>query len=170
MLLIVDLCQYCVCYITSGVIRCTALSLQCSMYQWGLHAVLWSYFGILMLVFAAEPRITAGPLFPSQCPYGTILLTLYSMLWDWRVAKAGPMLFYWPKLLCPFLSSIIFFFLFFLSIGWYCVAGVFLLILGRSLSPSHLHCWPLLIIIMISPKTPTPQMIHGRNQKNSERQ
>ena len=45
---------------------------------------------------AAEPRSTAGPLFRSQCPSGTILLTPYSMVWDWRVSRAMPMLFYWP--------------------------------------------------------------------------
>ena len=35
-----------------------------------------------------------GLLFRSQCPSGTILLTLYSMVWDWRVSRAGPLLFY----------------------------------------------------------------------------
>ena len=47
-------------------------------------------------------------LFPSQCLCGTILLTLYSMVWAWWVLRAGPMLFYWSKLLNPFLSSIVF--------------------------------------------------------------
>ena len=32
-------------------------------------------------------------LFQSQCPSGTILLTPYSMVWDWRVSKAGPTFF-----------------------------------------------------------------------------
>ena len=45
---------------------------------------------------AAELDSTAGLLFPSQCPSGTILQTPYSMVWDWRVSRAGPMLFYWP--------------------------------------------------------------------------
>ena len=30
-------------------------------------------------------------LFPSQCLCGTIFLTLYSIVWDWRVSRAGPM-------------------------------------------------------------------------------
>ena len=34
---------------------------------------------------AAEPHRTAGLLFPSQCPSGMILLTLCSLVWDWRV-------------------------------------------------------------------------------------
>ena len=76
-------------------------------------------------LLAAVPRSSAGPFFTSKCPCGTVLLILYSMVWDWRVSRARPMLFYWPKLLYPFLSSTIFIFLFFHSIGWYCGAGVF---------------------------------------------
>ena len=48
-------------------------------------------------------------LFCSQCPSGTILLTSYSMVWDWRVSRAMPMLFYWPKQLYPFYSLLLFF-------------------------------------------------------------
>ena len=40
-----------------------------------LHAVLWSHIGTLMHRLAAEPCSTAGLLFPSRCPSGTILLT-----------------------------------------------------------------------------------------------
>ena len=29
----------------------------------------------------------------------TMLLTPYSMVWDCRILRAGPMFFYWPKLL-----------------------------------------------------------------------
>ena len=63
-----------------------------------VHTVLWSHIGILMCLFAAELHSTVGLLFPSQCLWGTILLTpgLYSMVWDWPVLRAGPMLFYWP--------------------------------------------------------------------------
>ena len=43
------------------------------------RVVLWSHIGILILLLAAEPRSTTGPLFHSQCPFGTILLALYSM-------------------------------------------------------------------------------------------
>ena len=85
---------------------------------------------------AAEPRSSTGHLFSPQCPCGMILLTLYSKVWDWQVSRAGPMFIYWPNLPYPFLSSTIFPFLFFRSIGWYCRAGVFGLIVCRSLSPS----------------------------------
>ena len=99
-----------VCCIRSGVTRCTRLMMRYldRMCQCGLHAVTWSHIGILMRHLAAEPRSTAGPLFPSQCPSGTILLTPYSMVWDWRVSRAGPMLFYWPKLLYPYYSLLLF--------------------------------------------------------------
>ena len=63
------------------------------MCQYGLHLVPWSNIGTLMHRRAVEPRITAGLLFPSQCLSGTILLTPYSMVWDWRVSRVGPMLF-----------------------------------------------------------------------------
>ena len=46
------------------------------------------------------------------------------------------MLTYWPKLLYPFLYSTILPFLFYLFIGWYCAAGVFVLIWCRLQSPS----------------------------------
>ena len=94
--LIVDPCQSCVCFIRSGVIRCTLLMvlyLDC-MCQCELHAVLWSHIGTLMDRLAAEPCSTAALLFPSRCPSGTILLTVYSMVWDWWVPRAGPMLLY----------------------------------------------------------------------------
>ena len=70
--------------------------------------VLWSHIGTLMHRLAAEPRSAAGLLFPSLCPSGTILLTPYSFVWDWRVSRAGPKFFYWPKLLYPYYSLLLF--------------------------------------------------------------
>ena len=95
-LLIVGLLQFCVCCIRSGVTWCTRLMMHYldRMCQCGLHVVPWSHIGILVRHLAAEPHSTAGLLFPSQCPSGTILLTPYSMVWDWRVSRAKPMLFY----------------------------------------------------------------------------
>ena len=77
------------------------------MCQLGLHAVLWSHIGTLMHRLDAEPCSAAGLLFPSRCSSGTILLTPYSMVWDWRVSRAGPMLLYWPKLLNPYYSFLL---------------------------------------------------------------
>ena len=80
------------------------------MCQCGLHAVLWMHIGTLIIHrLAAEPCSIAGLLFPSRCSSGTILLTPYSMVWDWRVSRAGPMLLYWPKLLHPYYSRLLFF-------------------------------------------------------------
>ena len=87
--------------------------------------VLSSHICILKRLITTEPRSIAGPLLSSQCPCGTILLTLYSMVSDRHFFRAGPMFIYWPKLLDPFLPFSVFPFLFFLSIGWFCWAGVF---------------------------------------------
>ena len=89
--------------------------------------------------------------FIPQGPSGTILLTQYSMVWDWRVSKSGPMLLYWPKLLYPY-NIIIVFYCFPLSL-----LSVYRLVLWcqslrtdrcTSLSLSALHCRPLLIIVI----------------------
>ena len=48
----------------------------------------------LMRFLAAEPHSTAEPLFTCQYLCGTILLSLYSMVWDWQVSRAGPIIFY----------------------------------------------------------------------------
>ena len=58
------------------------------MCQCELQTVPWSHIGILMCLFAVEPRSTAGLLFHSQCHTGMILLTPYSMVWDLRVSGA----------------------------------------------------------------------------------
>ena len=89
--------------------------LQCVLY-W----VLWFHIGILLSLLSAERRSSAGLLFPSEYLCGTIMQTLYSMVFDWRVLRAGPMLFYWHKLIVPCVSSTIFPCIFFFSAGWYC--------------------------------------------------
>ena len=55
-------------------------------------------------LIANEPSSTAWLLFLAQYHYGTILVTLCSMVWDWRLLRAGPILLYWPTLLAPILS------------------------------------------------------------------
>ena len=119
--------------------RCTLLMVLYldRMCQCGLHAVPWLHIGILMRHLAAEPHSTAALLFPSQCPCGMIFLTPCSMVWDRLVSRAGPMFFLLAKAaLSLLLSSTIFPFLFFLFIGWYCGAGVFVLIRCIPLSLS----------------------------------
>ena len=88
-LLIVDLLQFCVCCIRSVVTRCSRLMMRYldRMCQCRLHVVPWSHIGKIMRHLATEPGSTAGLLFHSQCLSGTILLTLYSMVWDWRFSR-----------------------------------------------------------------------------------
>ena len=43
----------------------------------------------------------AGLLLPCQYLNGTILVTPYSMVWDWRVSRAGSMPLYWPCCILP---------------------------------------------------------------------
>ena len=82
-------------------IRCNSMHSRCE-----LHATLWSHIGTLMLLPAAEHRSTAGLLIPCHYLCGTILVTPYSMVYDWQVSRAGPMAntFLLAKLLAPFLS------------------------------------------------------------------
>ena len=44
---------------------------------------------------------------PFSCFSGTILLTPYSIVWDWRVSREGSMLLYWPKLLYSYNSLLL---------------------------------------------------------------
>ena len=68
--------------------------LFCSLMQCRLIAVLWLNNGILISLLATEPLSVARLLNPSQYLCGTIFLTLYSMVWNWRVSSAGPMFFF----------------------------------------------------------------------------
>ena len=134
----------------SGVIRCTLFMVHylLCMFHCGFHAVFWLHISVLMSLLAAEPRNTPGLLFTSQYLCGTTFLTLTR-----PVFKAWPILFYWLKLLVPFLSSIVFSFPFFLSLGLYSGAGVFLLIGYKSLSPgialSTVNLFQIVIVVEI---------------------
>ena len=87
-------------------------------------------------------------LFPSQYLSGTIWLTSYSAMWDWRGSRAGQMPFSWPS--CSLLFCLQLFSLSLLlhykvgSVGlgssdWY----------GVNLPLPALHCQSFLIIIII---------------------
>ena len=86
-LLIVYLWKYYACCGRSGVIRFTLFMVRnlCHICQSGFHVMLWSHIGMLMHHLAAGPHSAAGLLLFSQCFGGTILLTLYLMVWDWLV-------------------------------------------------------------------------------------
>ena len=116
---IVNLWRYCVCCTRSGVIRCTLFMalylavcagvcyMRCCDRTW--------YNTYESLRCRTSPRSTAGLLFPSQYLCGTILMTPYSIEWDWGVSRAGPMPFYWPNCSLPFCLSPILSF----CLGWY---------------------------------------------------
>ena len=83
-----------------------------------LHAVLWSYIGTLRCLLAADPRSTAGLWFSCQYLCGTILVTSYSMVWDCRVSRTGPMPFYWRSCsIAPFWFTVFAFSSFILWVG-----------------------------------------------------
>ena len=100
---IIDLWQYYVSCIRSDVTRCTPF-LGLYLYV-RMRITLWSHICIFMCLLVEEPRSTSGHLFSSQCLCGMILLTIYSMVWVWQISRAERKLFYWPKLLSPFLFS-----------------------------------------------------------------
>ena len=121
---IVDLWQCCVCCTRSGVTQCThfvALYL-CLMCQSGVTRDALIAHRYTYAPPAAEPLSTAGLLFPSQSLSGMIWLTPYSMVWDWRVSRAGLMPFCRPScslLFCLQLFSLSLLFLYkFVVYGW----------------------------------------------------
>ena len=68
-------------------------------------AVVSHRYTYCMRRLGTEPRRIAG----IYSPLWTVLLTPYSMVWDWRVLKAGILLFYWSKLLYPYYSLLLIF-------------------------------------------------------------
>ena len=90
---------------------------------------------------------TAGLLFTSQCPSGTIFLTPYSIVWDWRVSRAGPMLFFngvshsIPTIVFHYFPPLI-------SVYRLVLWGCSLQTDWVCITTSAMHCRPLLIIII----------------------
>ena len=88
------------------------------------HCALVAHWYTYALPCCRISQYSSTFLFPSRCPSGPILLTLYSMLWAFCVSRAGPMLFYWPKMLYPYYSLLYYFSLFILPVytlvlwGW----------------------------------------------------
>ena len=53
-----------------------------------LLVVLWLLIGTSLRHLAVELLSTVEPLCPSQCLFGTNLVALYLMVWDWQGAKS----------------------------------------------------------------------------------
>ena len=107
-----DLQQWCALYLKSSANKYIlwAVHCLCRMCRRVLLVVIWLLIGTPLRLLAAELFSTGGPLCPSQYYYETILMTLYSTVFDWRVLRAEPMPSCWPNLLFLFASYLILFF------------------------------------------------------------
>ena len=91
-----------------------------------LLVVLWLLIGTRSRLLVLGLLSIAEASCPSRCLFGTILVTLCLMVWDWRVSRAEPMLSCWHDRL--FLFCLLLFYLFLSSMGWLCGVAVFILI------------------------------------------
>ena len=91
-----------------------------------LLVVIWLLIGTSSRLLVVGLLSIAEALCPSRCLFGTILVTLCLMVWDWLVSRAEPMPSCWHDLL--FLFCVLLFYLFLPSMGWLCGVGVFGLI------------------------------------------
>ena len=103
------------------------------------------HIGTLMRLLAAEPRSNELLLLLCQYLCGLILVTPYSMVWDWRVSRAWSMPFYWPSCSLPFCLllfslSLLSFYGLIVIVGLRSSDGY-----GVNHSLSALHCQPFLI-------------------------
>ena len=91
---------------------------------------------------AAETPSPAGLLFPCQYLWGTITVTPYSMVLDWRVSRTGPMNFYWPT--CSLHFCFLLFSLSFLSfyelvlLGWGLRIGMVLIAFSQPIGIANI--------------------------------
>ena len=79
-----------------------------------------AHIGTRLRLLSVELLSTVETLCPSQCLFGMILVTVYLMVWDWRVLRAESMLSCWLNLLLLFVSyCFLFFFLPWVGcVGW----------------------------------------------------
>ena len=91
-----------------------------------LLVVFWLLIGTRSCLFVVGLLSIAEALCPSLCLFGTILVTLCMMVWDWQVSRAEPMLSCWHDLL--FLFCLLLFYIILPSMGWLCGVVVFGLI------------------------------------------
>ena len=113
--------------------------------------VLWLLIGTRSRLFVVGLLSIAEALCPSRCLFGTILVTLCLMVWDWQVSRAEPMLSCWHDLLFLF-CLLIFFLLLLLSMAWLCGVGVFGLIKCYHSLPALHNGLQIIIIIIIDLK------------------
>ena len=124
--------------------------------------VLWLLIGTRSLLLIVILLSSAEPLCPSRCLFGTILVTLCLMVWDWRVSRAEPMLSCRHDLI--YLFSLLLFYLFLPFIGWLCGVMVFVLIECSHSLPALHSGLQIIIIILYNDFLPTPR--RGRHVKS----
>ena len=95
---IVDLWQYYVCCTRSGVTRCTLLWCSSCAVCAGERYTRCCDPTSVHLSASSLQNLAVSPDFYSLVSIcGTIIVSPCSMVWDWRVSRAGPMPFYWPS-------------------------------------------------------------------------
>ena len=92
------------------------------MFRCVLLVVLWLFIPTCSRLLVVGLLSIAEAFCPSLCLFGTILVTLCLMVWDWRVLRAEPLLSRWHDLLSLF--CLLLFYLFLPSMGWLCGVGV----------------------------------------------
>ena len=75
-----------------GIAHRRSVAVLCMLYKITCNPMHPRY-GTLHAPSMMHPRV----LYPSQYLCETILVTPYSMAWDWWVSRAGPTPFYWPS-------------------------------------------------------------------------
>ena len=118
-------------------------ALVCAVCRCVLLVVLRLLIGTRSRLLVVGLLSIAEPLCHSRCLFGTILVTLCLMVWDWLVSRAEPMLSCWHDLL--FLFWLLLFYIFLPSMGWFCGLG---LDWYRVLSLPALHTGLQIIIII----------------------
>ena len=128
---------------------CMLYKIRC---QCMLHAVLWSgwYTHFIPRCRTSQYHRTFILLSASfRNDFAESFRQFHLTAWNWRVSRDGPVPFYWPKLLYPYYSLVLFspFSSFCIPVG---IVGLGSLDwLGVDESLWAVHCWPLLIIIII---------------------
>ena len=77
------------------------------MCQHVILVVLWLLICTRSCLIVVGFLSIAEPLYPSRCLFGTILVTLCLMVWDWWASRAEPMLSCWHHMLFLFVSYIL---------------------------------------------------------------
>ena len=125
----------------------------CRMCRRVLLVVLWLLIGTRSRLLVLRVLSIAEALFPSLCLFGTSLMTLCLMVWDWQVSRAEPMLSCWHDLF--FIFCLLLFYLFLSSMGWLCGVGIFGLIECSHSLPALHRGFQIIIIIIIMQITMT---------------